>query len=135
MYNDKGLLISETCYDNETKEKSSIIVSEYKNTTTIIATDTEYDSSEKSIQTLTLNEKGQVIKRASDDETNSFEYNEAGNLTKNTESWVEDGKTITQIYTYKYDDKTSYFSNQGLPVWYWGYNGGTGLIVTVIPIT
>jgi YD repeat-containing protein len=126
VYNDKGLLISETRYDSETKEKSSVIVFEYKNATNIIATETEYSSSEKFIQTLTLNEKGQLIKRASDDETNFFEYDEAGNLTKNIESWVEDDKTITQVYTYKYDDKKSYFSNQGLPVWYWVYNAGTG---------
>lgn len=124
VYNDKGLLISETRY--ESKEKSSIIVFEYKNATTIIATETDYDSSEKSVQTLTLNEKGQLIKLVSKDETNLYEYDEANNLTKNTEFWIEDGKTISQVLTYKYDDKKSYFSNQGLPIWYWVYNAGTG---------
>lgn len=126
-YNDKGLLISETRYDSETKEKSAITVFEYKNATTIIATETEYDSSEKSVQILTLNEKGQLIKRVTDDETSLYEYDEDNNLTKKTESWMKDGKTISQVLTYKYDDKKSYLSNQGLPIWYWVYNAGTGV--------
>lgn len=125
-YNDAGQLTSVTESEYSTKTKTATIVFEYKNATTIVVTKTDIESSETDIQTLTLNEKGQLVKRVSDNQTNEFEYDASGNITKNTESWVENGKKTMQVLTYKYDDKQSYFSNQGLPIWYWVYDDGTG---------
>lgn len=126
-YNQNGQLISEIRYDEETKKKTSTTVFEYKNATTIVVTKTDHQYPEIDIQTLTLNEKGQLIKRVCDDQANEYEYDVAGNLIKNIDSWLNwDGKEESQTLTYKYDEKKSYFSNQGVPLWYWVYNDGTG---------
>lgn len=125
-YNDAGQLTSVTESDYSTKKETSKTVFEYKNATTIVVTKTDLEDSETDIQTLTLNEKGQLVKRVAEDRSNEFEYDVLGNVIKNIDSWIENGKTVSQVLTYIYDDKKSYFSNQGLPVWYWVYDDGTG---------
>lgn len=126
-YNDAGQLTSVTESDYSTKTKTATTVFEYKNATTIVVTKTDIESSETDIQTLTLNEKGQLIKRVTEDQTNEFGYDASGNIIKNIDSWLENGKTISQILTYDYDAKHSYLSNMNLPVWFWVYNETTGL--------
>lgn len=61
-YNDAGQLTSVTESDYSTKAKTATIAFDYKNATTIVVTKTDLEDSETDIQTLTLNEKGQLVK-------------------------------------------------------------------------
>lgn len=116
VYDNDGRLASvhETNYN--TKKKVSDKVFEYKDALTILAHETYYDDEDDNeTVTLTLNEKGFLAKKKSPSTDIENEYDNFGNIVKSNEDGI-------YKYTYAYDDKYSYLSNQGLPVWYWAYD-------------
>ncbi|NDV97198.1 hypothetical protein D0T84_20160 [Dysgonomonas sp. 521] len=115
VYDTDGKLLSVNETNYKTKAKQSDKVFEYKNAQTILVHETFYDGEDNETITLTLNDKGLLVKKESQSDVTEYEYDVSGNITKS----IEDG---TYVYTYTYDDKYSYLSNQGLPVWYWVYD-------------
>jgi len=99
---------------------------EYKNKTTIIVKEISYkgESSDTYHYTLTLDAKGRLIKKVENESnySNSYEYDAAGNIIKSQMYLIDKPDGDLYTYEYKYDDKKSYFSNMGLPVWYWVFD-------------
>lgn len=116
-YNNQDLLIEVVYRDAISKEIENTITFDYVDNTTIKGTEVQRKAGEEPwFFTLTLNESRQLINRKDDDTVVKYEYDDNGNVINLSINSVYTGETI---YTYKYDDKYSYLSNMGLPLWYW----------------
>lgn len=119
-YNNEGLLMQVIDRDAISKEVEIEVSFEYVDKLTIKVTEKQAKGGNiSSYATLTLNEVGQLVSRKDEDATIKYEYDSNGNISTLSETSIHSGETI---YTYKYDDKYSYLSNMGVPLWYWVYD-------------
>ncbi len=120
-YGSDGELASVGRFDSQSGEKLSEKRFEYIDSETILVHETYQDDPEANgTMTLTLNTAGLLIELTDgEDYTETFEYDDAGNVAKRTESYRSSAEKY--VYAYEYDDKVSYLTNQGLPAWYWVY--------------
>lgn len=122
-YNSEGLLIQVTEREAISKEKLGEISFEYSDKYTVKVTDKQAKGGWNAYYTtLTLNELGQLKDLKTENLQIKYEYDEIGNVSKLTKIEFYSGMYHTTTHTYKYDDKKSYLSNTGLPIWYWIYD-------------
>lgn len=111
-----GLLTQVINRDAISMEISEEITIEYVDKSTIKIIEKQAKGDYETAFALTLNDSGQLILRKDEESSIKYEYDEKGNVAKLIRTDIYTGETI---YTYKYDDKKSYLSNTGLPIWYW----------------